>query len=253
MEMNMNRDGFIKKKFQEDNYISDKANNVFDNFMKSIANNQTYMKNDDIGNNQVNMNNYNSVQNQFNKEEQAIKQNQANMNAQSVSQNAQNNNNVTSFINYKNIQNNNTTQEKYNKNNYNQNTNNSNVTQFSSANSIDSENLFYKKINRFLSVAAVFLCAVVVGTGTVLYNWKPQIENVDITTKSISVRNEELKFSSEQVTKFYENDLVRVSLIGNRDVAIQLKSKLIDIYDLNLSPYKQYKVNGIVKDVDDVL
>lgn len=250
MEMNMNRDGFIKKKFQEDNYISDKANNVFDNFMKSIVNNQTNMKNDGITNNQTNMNNYNFAQNQFNKEEKAIKQNPVNMNIQGNLQNT--NNNITSFTNYKNIQNNNAVQEKYNKSNYNQNTNNSNVTQFSSANSIDSENLFYKKMNRFLSVAAVFLCAVVVGTGTVLYNRKPQIENVDITTKSISVRNEELKFSSEQVTKFYENDLVRVSLIGNRDVAVQLKSKLIDIYDLNLSPYKQYKVNGIVKDVDDV-
>ena len=97
MEMNMNRDGFIKKKFQEDNYISDKANNVFDNFMKSIANNQTNMKNDGINNNQINMNNYNSAQNQFNKEEQAIKQNPANMNIQGDSQNTHNN--VTNFIN----------------------------------------------------------------------------------------------------------------------------------------------------------
>lgn len=209
MDMNMSRDNFIKKKFEEDNYISEQANDVFKKFQNSISNSKVT--------NQM----YNRISNQES----------SHIDSQLNSQiNNQNNNRFSSHVNnFASSQSNNT------KNEYN-----------------NPEIIFYRRMNRFLSVAAVFLCAIIVGTGTIIYNRKNKVENIDIVTKSTSVRNEELKFSSEQVTKFHENDLIKVSLIGSRDVAIQLKQAFIELYDLNLSPYKQYKVNNISKDVKDV-
>ena len=115
-----------------------------------------------------------------------------------------------------------------------------------------SDFMFYKKLNKILSVAAVFLCAIVIGAGTFLYNRKPNIESINITTKSVTVKNEELKFENEQVLKESENEYVKASLIGKKDVAIQLKDKFIKSYGVNLSSNKQYKVNNITKNVSDI-
>lgn len=110
----------------------------------------------------------------------------------------------------------------------------------------------YKNINKFLSVAAVFLCIILVGMGTLLKNRPTEIENIDIITKSVSVKNHELMFSNEEVIKCSENNLVKASLIKDNQVAIQLKENFINLYNLNLSSDKQYEVSNITKNVEDV-
>ena len=111
----------------------------------------------------------------------------------------------------------------------------------------------YKNINKFLSVAAVFLCVVLVGMGTLVKNRPTNIENINIvTTKTAIIKNEELKFSNEEILKISENKLIKASLLGNKKVAIQLKEDFIKLYNLNLSPEKQYQVTNISKNVKNI-
>ena len=173
----MEKDDFIKKKFQEDDVITDKVNKVFEDFKK---NSSKY-----IGDS---------------KSISELKKNTNNKNQ---------NEKVISFFTYQNI-------------------------------------------NKFLSVAAVFLCVVLVGMGTLLKNRSTEIENIDIITKSVSVKNQELMFSNEEVLKYSENNLVKASIIGDRQIAIQLKENFINLYNLNLSSEKQYEVTNINKNVKDV-
>lgn len=173
----MEKDDFIKKKFQEDDVITDKVNKVFEDFKK---NSSKY-----IGDS---------------KSISELKKNTNNKNQ---------NEKVISFFTYQNI-------------------------------------------NKFLSVTAVFLCVVLVGMGTLLKNRSTEIENIDIITKSVSVKNQELMFSNEEVLKYSENNLVKASIIGDRQIAIQLKENFINLYNLNLSSEKQYEVTNINKNVKDV-
>lgn len=186
--MNNSMDDFIKKKFEEDNYIPPKVNAVFEDFKKNKI---KYINN---SNNIIQLN--------------ESKNNYYNINQTSKQQNNQNGK-ISSFFTYKNM-------------------------------------------NKFLSVAAVFLCVVLVGMGTLLKNRPTEIEKIDIITKSVSVKNEELMFSNEEVIKYSENNLVKASIIGNKKVAIQLKENFINLYNLNLSPEKQYEVTNINKNVKDV-
>lgn len=171
------KDDYIKKKFENDNFIPPKVNNVFEDFKK---NSSKYIV-VSTGINEPNKNTNNKNQNEK----------------------------VVSFFTYKNI-------------------------------------------NKFLSVAAVFLCVVLVGMGTLLKNRPIEIEKIDIITKSVSVKNQELMFSNEEVIKYSENNLIKASIIGDRQVAIQLKENFINLYNLNLSPEKQYEVTNINKNVKDV-
>ena len=225
MEDNMNRDGFIKRKFREDNYISEQANDVFDKFKNGILSKQINSENQRAANknNVVEFANTGS-----HNQQEYVNYGKSTVEANDNSKNSSISN-ITS-IDFNKTANNNANRQLY----------------------TDSEHLFYKRMNKILSIAAVSLCALVVGTGTMLFNRKPQVENIDIITKSVTVRNEELRFSTEQVVKEHENNLVKASLIGNNEVAIQLKKEFINFYNLNLSPDKQYKVNNINKKVKDV-
>lgn len=112
--------------------------------------------------------------------------------------------------------------------------------------------LIYKRINKLLSAVAVFLCVVLVGVGSLLKNRPSEIENIDIITKNILVKNTEYAFSNEDVRETSENNLVRALVIGKRQVVIQLKDDFINEYNLNLQSNKYYYVNNINKDIKDV-
>lgn len=205
--MNLSKDDFIKKKFQDDNVIPDKVNRVFEDFKKNICNvsNEETVKTAAIFNEEtiktVKLSNEEIIKNEV----KATKNNQSNQ-AKNIQQTA----NVVSFFSYKNI-------------------------------------------NKFLSVAAVFLCVVLVGMGTLVKNRPTNIENINIvTTKTAIIKNEELKFSNEEILKISENKLIKASLLGNKKVAIQLKEDFIKLYNLNLSPEKQYQVTNISKNVKNI-
>lgn len=213
------KDHLIKKKFQEDNFIPDRVNQVFEDFKKSNLN--VYKEN--------NLNNH-IVEKDFyiNKKVQI---NNANSQFQNVNKKVNN-----EQIRDKNMQFPNMNQTK-------------NTGQTKNVNSIFN----YKNINKILSVAAVFLCVILVGMGTLVKNKPSNIENIDIlTTKTVIIKNQELKFSNEEILKISENEMIKASLLGKRKVAIQLKKEFIQLYDLNLSPEKQYQVGNISKDIKNV-
>ncbi|MBE5805878.1 MAG: hypothetical protein E7313_04095 [Clostridiales bacterium] len=110
----------------------------------------------------------------------------------------------------------------------------------------------YKRINKLLSAVAVFLCVVLVGVGSLLKNRPSEIENIDIITKNILVKNTEYSFSNEDVRETSENNLVRALVIGKRQVVIQLKEEFISEYNLDLQSNKYYNVDNINKDIKDV-
>ena len=214
--MDMNRDNFIKNKFKEDKYISKQANDVFKKFEDSIL---TPIEKHVSSGKVIRFNKFNSdINSNTNRDE------------------------------LNNLSNNNDNEQSNKAINISQNINNTD----NSKSNYNLDSLFYKRMNRILSVAAVSLCAIVVGTGTMLYNRKPQTENINIITKSISVRNEELRLSNEQIVKENENNLIKAMLTGDNEVAIQLKQDFISLYNLNLPVEKQYKVNNINKNVKDL-
>lgn len=131
-----------------------------------------------------------------------------------------------------------------------------NITNTNKTNSYDKikEILDYKRMNRILSIAAVFLCVFIVGTGAIIYNKKIGEENtnINISTNSLNGNNQGLKYNSEEIINEYENHLVKVFLVKNQDVVIQLKDEFIKQYNLNLSSENQYKVENVDKKVKDI-
>ena len=194
--MENSKDNLIKKKFQEDNFIPDRVNQVFEDFKKSNLN--VYKEN--------NLNNH-IVEKDFyiNKKVQI---NNANSQFQ----------NVNKKVNNKQIR---------DKNKQFQNMNQTKNTHHTK----NVVNIFnYKNINKILSVAAVFLCVILVGMGTLVKNKPSNIENIDIlTTKTVIIKNQELKFSNEEILKISENEMIKASLLGKRKVAIQLKKEFIQL------------------------
>lgn len=111
----------------------------------------------------------------------------------------------------------------------------------------------YKRMSKFLSVAAVFLCIIIAGSASIYYNITGKNNyNVNISSNSINSNNGGFKYSKEEIISQSENELINVLLINNQDVVIQLKDKFIKLYNLNLSSNEQYKVNGITKPVKNV-
>jgi hypothetical protein len=120
--------------------------------------------------------------------------------------------------------------------------------------------LFYKRLNRVLSVAAVSLTVVLVG-GTAIYFNKDKIQNnptstneVITYTRTYAIKNEPLQYSNEQVVKEIENHYVKAYLIGNTDVGVEF---LYDYWDeLNSESVKvssaTYKIDGIKGNIKDI-
>jgi len=88
--------------------------------------------------------------------------------------------------------------------------------------------------------------------GTLVKNKPNNVENIDIVTYEVSVKNKELTFSNDEIITSSENNLVKASIIGEKQVAIQLKENFINLYNLKLSTDKQYEVSNITKNVKDV-
>lgn len=124
------------------------------------------------------------------------------------------------------------------------------------------DGLFYKRLNKILSVAAVSLSVVLVG-GTALYFNKDKIQNntsntqnstTIVTEKNYLIKNEPLQFSNEQVVKEVENHYVKAYLVGNSDVGVEF---LHDYWDeLNRESIKIssdiYKIDGIEGNIKDI-
>ena len=123
--------------------------------------------------------------------------------------------------------------------------------------------LFYKRLNRVLSVAAVSLTVVLVG-GTALYFNKDKIQsnsnnqisqNETVTyTKTYAIKNEPLNYSNEQLVKEVENHYVKAYLVGNTDIGVEF---LYDYWDeLNRESVKVssaiYKIDGIKGNIKDI-
>jgi len=217
--MNMNKDDFIMKKFQEDNIIPDKVNKVFEDFKKS--NMQS-----------VNKKSVNSVYkfNEYYSENDAIK---------IIDIHTENNVTKSRDINKENMQ----PKVNINQNNYTNNTNQTGkIFSFFS----------YKNINKMLSVAAVFLCVVLVGMGTLVKNKSQNIENINIVTSRVSIKNKEINFSNDKVITSSENTWIKASIIGEKQVAIELKENFIEMYGLNFAREKKYEVANITKNVKDI-
>lgn len=125
------------------------------------------------------------------------------------------------------------------------------------------DGLFYKRLNKFLSVAAVSLSVVIVG-GTALYfnqdkmqgKQENQGNNTTIVqpTQRFVIKNEPLQYSNEQVVKEIENKFVTVYMVGNKDIGVQLKSKYWDeVLKMEVETSSEvYKVDGIEKNIKDV-
>ena len=219
-------DKIIKEKFQKDEVIPDKVNAIFNNFNPHAINKENNKEN----NNEKNGNKVMYIvgqeeSKQQNNYENEIKNKNKFQSQNIITNNGNNQSNATSNINNK---------------------------LFSIS--------FYKNLNKYLSVAAVSLTVVLVG-GTTLYfnknnNGSKSSNNTNPNTMVIQnyiIKNEELQFEKEQVLRESENEYVKVSLIGKREVAIQLKQSYIDYYNLkNVSEDKKYKVNNINNDIKDV-
>lgn len=220
-------DKIIKEKFQKDEVIPDKVNAIFNNFNPHAINKENNKEN----NNEKNGNKVMYIvgqeeSKQQNNYENEIKNENKFQSQNIITNNGNNQSNATSNINNK---------------------------LFSIS--------FYKNLNKYLSVAAVSLTVVLVG-GTTLYfnknnnNGSKSSNNTNSNTMVIQnyiIKNEELQFEKEQVLRESENEYVKVSLIGKREVAIQLKQSYIDYYNLkNVSEDKKYKVNNINNDIKDV-
>lgn len=118
---------------------------------------------------------------------------------------------------------------------------------------------FYQKLNRVLSVAAVSLTVVLVG-GTVLYfNKIGQNNESGLSTQNIVytqkylVKNEPMKISNEQVIKESENGYIKAYLVGKQDVGINLTTTYWNEFDGEFKSTDCYKVDGIDKNVSDIL
>ena len=118
-------------------------------------------------------------------------------------------------------------------------------------------NLFYKKLNKILSIAAVSLSVLVVG-GTTLYfckNGKINFKNPDnvITyNQNYLVKNNKLKISNEQIIKEIDDEFIKVYLVGKRDVGINLTSTYWDEFEGEFKSTECYKIDNIDKDVKDI-
>lgn len=118
---------------------------------------------------------------------------------------------------------------------------------------------FYQKLNRVLSVAAVSLTVVLVG-GTVLYfnkigqNNEPgsNTQNIVYNQKYL-IKNEPMKISNEQVIKESENGYIKAYLVGKQDVGINLTTTYWNEFDGEFKSTDCYKVDGIDKNVSDIL
>ena len=119
--------------------------------------------------------------------------------------------------------------------------------------------VFYKRLNKVLSVAAVLLTVVLVG-GTTLYfnrdklqnNQNNQNETVTYTTNNL-IKNEPMHFSNEQVIKEIEDDFVKVYLVGNRDIGVEFKSSYWDeVLGNVIVSSETYKIDGINDEIKDI-
>ncbi|MBR2786651.1 MAG: hypothetical protein IKD76_04060 [Clostridia bacterium] len=125
------------------------------------------------------------------------------------------------------------------------------------------DGLFYQKLNRILSVAAVSLTVVLVG-GSALYFNKGNVFNQNNINNNSSqgesvvynqtnlVKNEKLEFSNEQVLKEVEKGFVKVYMLGKRDVAINLTSTYWNEFNNEFTSTACYKIANITKNVLDI-
>lgn len=123
------------------------------------------------------------------------------------------------------------------------------------------EGLFYKRLNKFLSVAAVTLTVVLVG-GTALYFNKDKLTNntnngqntTTIIEARYLIKNEQLQYSKEQVVKEIENKFIKAYLVGSSDVGVEFYSTYWDeIGKKNTVVSSQiYKIDGITGPIEDI-
>lgn len=121
--------------------------------------------------------------------------------------------------------------------------------------------LFYKRLNKFLSVAAVSLTVVLVG-GTTLYFNKDKIQNISennqnetvVYTQDSIIKNKPLQYSNEQVVKEVENAYIKAYLIGKSDVGVEFFSSYWDAINKQSIkvPSETYKIDGINGNIKDI-